>query len=106
MSRLAIVAAIVVCLAGCAKAARCMGDENCTACKTCSSCKHCAKNGGTCGVCSARSLTYTDRGDSENPEATHWSHNIGGLVVLCAIGLFGAYRVWVWHGRRNSSRLL
>jgi hypothetical protein len=31
----------------------CTGSEYCSACKNCSGCKHCAKNGGTCGVCSA-----------------------------------------------------
>lgn len=31
----------------------CSGSEYCSACKNCSGCKHCAKEGGTCGVCSA-----------------------------------------------------
>jgi len=31
----------------------CTGSDYCGACKNCSGCKHCAKDGGTCGVCSA-----------------------------------------------------
>ena len=31
----------------------CTGSDYCGACKNCSGCKHCAKEGGTCGVCSA-----------------------------------------------------
>ena len=52
-----VVLLIVVAFPSSSSAARCTGSASCRACKTCGYCGHCAKGGGTCGVCSSRTIT-------------------------------------------------
>jgi hypothetical protein len=39
--------------------ATCNGNSSCYACKNCKYCGHCNQGGGTCGVCSSRSVAGT-----------------------------------------------